>query len=60
MIDWIIAGLFLALIVFAYWVGTGRLPGQRAWFVYRYARNGKMLGRRAALVWTWHIWSPWL
>lgn len=57
-IDWLIAAACIVLILFTYWVGTGTLPGARAWYIYRYARRHKRLSRRAALAWTWHIWSP--
>lgn len=56
--DWLIAAACLAVILFAYWVGTGRLPGERAWHIYRYARTQRRLGRRAALAWAWRIWRP--
>lgn len=58
MTDLIVTSLCLALIMFAYWVGTGRLPGERAWRIYRYARKQKRFGIRAAIAWTWRIWSP--
>ena len=52
--------LCIALILFVYWVGTGRYPGYCLHRFYRVFRDSYHCPRRVAMRKAWAIWSPWL